>query len=502
MSLIRNQTIVESLTGALQYISCYHPPEFLRHLSAAYAAEESDTARDALRQTLVNSRMAAEGRRPICQDTGLVNIRMRIGLDVRLEGDRTPQDLCDAAVRAAWADTGNPLRASVIDDPLGARRNTGDNTPVALTVDLVPGDGIDIGVMAKGGGAENKSRFTVLRPSDSVVDWIVEMLPSLGAGWCPPGILGVGVGGSSDVAMRLAKDSLYAPPDMLDLRARGAATPDEAFRLELFERVNRLGIGAQGLGGLATVLDVKLKTAATHASAMPVAVIPQCTATRTVNFHLTEETLFDPAPPMLSDYPEVAGDDGTPPRRVTLGDLSPAATGSWRAGDRLLVSGTLLTGRDAAHRRMIELLDAGAPLPVDLRGRAIYYTGPVRAAEGEVVGPAGPTTATRMDKFTPRLLEESGLALMIGKAERGPAAIDAIRRHRTPYLIAVGGAGVLVARAIKAARVVAFEDLGMEAIHEFVVEDMPVMVAVDADGNSIHQIGPAAWKDREPEAAE
>ena len=493
MALIRNETVIESLAGALQYVSCFHPPEFLAHLAAAYEAEESAAARDAITQTLINSRLAAEGRRPICQDTGLVNIRMAIGMGVRFEGSMMPQALADEAVRRAWADIGNPLRASVIEDPLGDRRNTGNNAPAMLTVEMAAGDGIDVGVMAKGGGAENKARFAVLRPSDSAADWIVETLPTLGAGWCPPGILGVGIGGSSDMAMRLAKESLYDPPDMLDLRARGPASADEAFRLDLFERVNRLGIGAQGLGGLATVLDVKLRTAPTHASALPVALIPQCTATRTLNFHLTEATPFDLAPPSLADYPEFVLDAADPPRRVNLDDLGPSETAAWRAGDRLLLSGAMLTGRDAAHRRLVDLLEAGAPLPVELAGRAIYYTGPVTAAAGEVVGPAGPTTATRMDKFTDRVLE-AGLAVMIGKAERGPAAIDAIRRHRAPYLIAVGGAAVLVSRAIKAARVVAFEDLGMEAIHEFTVEDMPVMVAVDADGNSIHEIGPAAWR--------
>ncbi len=497
MGLIRDETIVDSIARALQYSACYHPPSFLRHLTAAYEREGGAAAKAAIGQILESSRMAALGRRAVCQDTGTVNVWLRIGMSVRFEGTRTPQDLVDAAVRRAWSDDHNPLRASMVRDPLGTRRNTGDNTPAMVTVDLVPGDTIEVALMAKGGGAENKSRLAVLRPSDSVEDWLLQILPTLGAGWCPPGILGIGVGGSADVAMRLAKQSLYDDPDMLDIRARGPATEEERWRLRLCDRVNALGIGAQGLGGLTTVLDVKLRTAPTHASALPVALIPQCAATRVVRFRLSEDQPFALEPPGPGDYPashpaivrQAAGE-----RRVDLDALTAAEKASWRVGDLLLLSGHILTARDAAHARLVGLLDQGQPLPVDLRGRTVYYAGPVRPNAHEVVGPAGPTTATRMDKFTPRLLAETGLGVMIGKAERGAAVIAAIREHQTPYLIAVGGAAVLVSQAIRASRVVAFADLGMEAIHEFRVADMPVIVAVDTDGRSIHDLGPAAWR--------
>ncbi len=493
MPLIKNEIVVDSVAQAIQYISCYLPPTFVRHLAAAHEHEESPAAKSAIAQLLVNARLAAVGRRPMCQDTGIVNVFLRVGLNVRFEGDRSLQALVDEGVRRAWHDPINPLRPSMVDDLLGVRANTGDNTPAMLSVELVPGDVIDMRVMTKGGGAENKARFTVLRPSDSVADWVIDVLPTLGAGWCPPGIMGIGIGGSADMAMRLAKESLFEPPDMLELRARGATNAIEQFRLSLYDRINSLGIGAQGLGGLTTVLDVKLLTAPTHASALPVALIPQCAATRMVTFQVSEAAGFTIAPPPLEGYPQPVLDAMETPRRVDLDRLTIKDRQTWKAGERLLLSGHLLTARDAAHDRLVRLIDAGEPLPVDLAGRAIYYVGPVNAAAGEVVGPAGPTTATRMDKFTPRLLAETGLAVMVGKAERGAQAIAAIRAYRAPYLIAIGGAAVLISQAVKHARVVAFEDLGMEAIHEFRVEDMPVVVAVDAHGQAIHDTGPARW---------
>jgi len=494
MSRITNDWIVQNVAAALQYISAYHPPAYVRHLTAAHAREESPVARAAIEQILTSSRMAALGRRAICQDTGTVNARFRVGMEVHLDGTRSLQELLDDGIRRAWADGGNPLRASIVDDPLFARKNTKDNTPGMLTVELVLGDGIEMSLMAKGGGSENKSRFATLRPSDSVEDWVIGQLPTLGAGWCPPGMLGIGIGGSADIAMRLAKESLYDPPDMAALREKPDPTEEEMFRLRLCDRANCLGIGAQGLGGLTSVLDVKLRTAPTHASALPVALIPQCAATRAVSFRLTEGEGFNLPPPDAGLWPTFTETAGADVRRVDLDRLSEEEKRSWRAGDRLLVSGHMLTGRDAAHRRIDAMLDRGDALPIDLKGRALYYVGPVDAAPGEVIGPAGPTTSTRMDKFTPRLLAATGLGLMIGKAERGPEVVEAIRRHNAPYLIAVGGAAVLVSRAIRHARVVAFDDLGMEAIHEFRVEDMPVIVAVDADGTSIHRIGPERWR--------
>lgn len=494
MTYIPNSRIIEHIAAALQYISAYHPPDYIAHLTAAHAREQSPAARNAMEQMLTNSRLAGLGRRALCQDTGTVNARLQVGMDVRLDGTRTLQQLLDDAIRLAWADEQNPLRASMVGDALFGRDNTGDNTPGMLSVDLVPGDAIDISLMAKGGGAENKARFATLRPSDNVADWVLDQLPGLGSGWCPPGMLGIGVGGSADMAMRLAKDSLYDPPDMLALRDKPDPSPEEKFRVDLCDRANALGIGAQGLGGLTTVLDVKLRTAAAHASAMPVALIPQCVATRITRFRLTDRQGFDLEPPARQSWPEITASAEDDIRRVDLDNLTLSERQSWKAGDRLLLSGRILTGRDAAHGRIVALLDAGHPLPVDLAGRALYYVGPVDAAPGEVIGPAGPTTSTRMDKFTPRLLEQTGLAVMIGKAERGDAVIDAIARHHAPYLIAVGGAAVLISRAIRAARVVAFDDLGMEAIHEFQIEDMPVIVAVDATGASIHKTGPKIWR--------
>jgi fumarate hydratase, class I len=494
-TLIREQDLIESLAGALQFIACFHPADYIGNLSAAYAREKSPAAKAAMGQILINSRMAAMGRRPICQDTGTAQIFMKIGMDVRIEGRRDLQALADDAVRIAWRREANPLRASVVEDPLFARKNTGDNTPAMLHVELVAGDHIEVHVAAKGGGSENKVRFAALEPGDDVTDWVLRTVETLGAGWCPPGIIGLGVGGSPEKAMLLAKTALLAPIDMPELLARGPSSPLEEMRIALFEKINALGIGAQGLGGLTTVLDVKISTFPTHAASKPVALVPQCAADRHLAFTLDGSGPAVFTPPPLSIWPEdiqlaTAGSA----RRVDLDTLTRAEVATWKAGETLLLSGRMLTGRDAAHARLSALIRAGKPLPVDLRDRAIYYVGPVDAVPGEIVGPAGPTTATRMDRFTEELLAASGLLVMIGKAERGPEAIAAIRCHGAASLIAVGGAAYLVSKAITSARVLAFEDLGMEAIHEFIVEEMPVTVAVDATGASIHTLGPALWR--------
>lgn len=494
MAHYENAHIVRSLADALQYISVYHAPDFIRHLSDAYAREESSAARGAMEQILTNSRLAALGRRALCQDTGTVNVSFKVGMNANFEGDMTLQDMTDAAIRLAWSDDDNPLRASIISDPLFSRKNTGDNTPAMVTIEMVPGDKISVGLMAKGGGAENKTCFTTLNPSDDVAEWILQQIPKMGAGWCPPGMMGIGVGGSVDIAMRLAKESLYEPLNMNELLEKTSPAPEEEFRVNLYKSINDLGIGAQGLGGLTTVMDVKLKTAPTHASSLPVALIPQCAATRVVRFEITPDQGFDLAPPDADQYPIFADKASDGIRRVDLDTLTQDEKESWQMGETLLLSGSLLTGRDAAHKRMMDLLEAGEALPVSLKGRGLYYVGPVNPNANEVVGPAGPTTATRMDKFSPRLLEETGVGLMIGKAERGPEMLQVIKQHKTPYLIAVGGAAILVSRAIKASKVLAFEDLGMEAIHEFVVKDMPVVVAVDCEGRSIHQEGPKLWR--------
>jgi fumarate hydratase class I len=494
-TVIREADLVASIADALQFIACYHPVDFIRHMKAAYEAEESPAARDAIAQILVNSRMCALGRRPICQDTGMVSVSMEVGTDVKFDTGRSLLEVVNDGVRRAYNHDRNPLRASMVADPLFARKNTGDNTPAMLSFDLVPGDKVKVKVAAKGGGSENKTKFAVLNPSDSVVDWVLRMVEQMGAGWCPPGILGIGAGGSSDKAMYLAKQALYDPLDMLDLLKRGPQNKEEELRIELYEKVNALGIGAQGLGGLKTVLDVKIKTYPSHAAGKPIALIPNCAATRLVRFTLDGSGPAEFTPPDLSEWPEIVLDKAAShARKVNLDTLKKEDMKEWKPGDTLLLSGKLLTGRDAAHKRMVDMLAKGEKLPVDLKGRVIYYVGPVDPAEGEVVGPAGPTTATRMDKFTDTILEKTGLIAMVGKAERGPAAIESIKRHEATYLIAVGGAAFLVSKAIKKARVLAFEDLGMEAIYEFEVEDMPVTVAVDTQGNSVHQSGPKAWK--------
>ena len=497
MTTIRDEDLVQSVADALQFISCYHPADYIRHLAAAYEREESPAAKDAIAQILVNSRMAALGRRPICQDTGTVIAFVKVGMGVRLGGTRSLAELVDEGVRRAYTDPDNPLRASMVADPLFLRANTRDNTPSIVHTELVPGDRIEVGIAAKGGGSENKARFAVLNPSDSVVDWVLATLPTLGAGWCPPGLLGLGVGGSPEKAMLMAKEALLEPVDMSELLARGPATKEEELRVELYEKVNDLGIGAQGLGGLTTVVDVKVRTFPTHAASLPVGLIPQCAANRHVHFTLDGSGPVCFEPPDLRDWPEIVLErTAEAARRVDLDRLTREDVASWRPGETLLLSGRLLTGRDAAHKRIADLLAQGQRLPVDFTNRVIFYVGPVDPVRDEAVGPAGPTTATRMDKFTELMLGQTGLLAMIGKGERGPAAIEAIQRHRAASLIAVGGAAYLVSKAIRSARVLAFEDLGMEAIHEFVVEDMPVTVAVSASGVSVHAVGPAEWRRR------
>ena len=493
---IRQDDLVQSIADALQYISYYHPVDYIRSLAAAYEREQSPAARDAIAQILINSRMCAEGHRPICQDTGIVTVFLEVGMDVRWAGfTGSLEDAVNEGVRRAYNHPDNRLRASVLADPAGKRSNTRDNTPAVVNVKIVPGAKVDVIVAAKGGGSEAKSKFAMLNPSDSIVDWVLKTVPTMGAGWCPPGMLGIGIGGTAEKAMLLAKEALMEPIDIVDLQARGPSNRAEELRLELYEKVNALGIGAQGLGGLATVLDVKVKDYPTHAANLPVAMIPNCAATRHAHFTLDGSGPVMLDPPSLEDWPQLTY-DASKGRRVDLDTVTREEVASWKPGEVLLLNGKLLTGRDAAHKRMVEMLDKGEPLPVDLRGKFIYYVGPVDPVRDEVVGPAGPTTATRMDKFTEQVLAQTGLMGMVGKAERGPAAIEAIRKHQSAYLMAVGGAAYLVSKAIKAARVVGFADLGMEAIYEFEVRDMPVTVAVDAQGTSVHQTGPKEWQAR------
>ncbi|MCC6296174.1 MAG: fumarate hydratase [Pseudomonadales bacterium] len=491
---IRQDDLVASIADALQFISYYHPLDFIQAMHAAYLREESPAARDALAQILVNSRLCALGHRPICQDTGIVTVFLKVGMGVRWDAQMSLAEMVNEGVRRAYLHPDNVLRASILDDPDGARRNTGDNTPAVIHTELVPGDTLEVHVAAKGGGSEAKAKFAMLNPSDSVVDWVLEQVPRMGAGWCPPGMLGIGIGGTAEKAMLLAKEALLEPIDIQELRARGAANRAEALRLELMDKVNALGIGAQGLGGLTTVLDVKVKDYPTHAANKAVAVIPNCAATRHAHFVLDGSGPARLEPPRLEDWPEVSWEVGANVRRVDLDRVTPEEVRAWLPGDTVLLSGKLLTGRDAAHKKIVDLLAAGDPLPVDFRGRFIYYVGPVDPVDDEVVGPAGPTTATRMDKFTRTMLERTGLLGMVGKAERGPAAIEAIRDHGAVYLMAVGGAAYLVSKAITAARVLAFPELGMEAIYEFEVKDMPVTVAVDSRGESVHITGPRQWR--------
>ena len=495
---IRQADLVESVAAALQYISYYHPADFIAHLARAYEREQGPAARDAIAQILTNSRMCAEGHRPICQDTGIVNVFLKIGMDVRFEGFAgSVADAVNAGVRQAYLHPDNLLRASVLADPIFERRNTGDNTPAVIHMELVPGGTVEVTVAAKGGGSENKSKMQMLNPSDSIVDWVLKTVPTMGAGWCPPGMLGIGVGGTAEKAVLLAKEALMDDIDMFELLERGPANKLEELRIELYEKVNALGIGAQGLGGLTTVLDVKIKTFPTHAAGKPVAMIPNCAATRHAHFVLDGSGAVYLDPPSLDLWPDVHwAPDYNKSRKVDLDTLTPAEVAAWQPGDTLLLSGKLLTGRDAAHKRIQDMLAKGEPLPVDFTNRVIYYVGPVDPVRDEVVGPAGPTTATRMDKFTEMMLAQTGLISMIGKAERGPTGVAAIKKHKSAYLMAVGGAAYLVAKAIKGARVVGFADLGMEAIYEFDVKDMPVTVAVDSQGTSVHDTGPREWQAR------
>ena len=494
MTIIRQQDLIDSVADALQYISYYHPVDFIQAVKQAYDREESKAAKDAMAQILVNSRMCAMGHRPICQDTGIVTVFVRVGMNVQWQGDMSLTDMINEGVRRAYTHPDNVLRASILSDPDGERKNTGDNTPAVIHYDIVPGDSVSIDVAAKGGGSEAKSKFAMLNPSDSVVDWVLKMVPTMGAGWCPPGMLGIGIGGTAEKAMLMAKESLLEHIDISELQARGASNRNEELRLELFDKVNALGIGAQGLGGLTTVLDIKVKDYPSHAANKAIAIIPNCAATRHVHFNLDGSGPAQLDPPNLEDWPEITWEADESVRRVDLNTVTQEDIATWSPGDTLLLSGKMLTGRDAAHKKMTDILATGEKLPVDLTDRFIYYVGPVDPVREEAVGPAGPTTATRMDKFTRTMLEETGLMGMIGKAERGQLGIDAIRDNKAVYLIAVGGAAYLVSKAITHAEVVAFPELGMEAIYEFEVKDMPVTVAVDTKGDSVHRIGPQLWQ--------
>jgi fumarate hydratase class I len=491
MSTIKKSDLIQSVADALQFISFYHPADYIRALGRAYEREQSGAAKDAIAQILTNSRMCAEGHRPICQDTGIVNVFVKIGMGVRFDFDSSLEDAINEGVRRAYLDPDNKLRASVLAG--FERKNTRDNTPAVIHVQMVPGDKLAVDVAAKGGGSEAKSKFAMLNPSDSIVDWVLKTVPTMGAGWCPPGMLGIGIGGTAEKAMLMAKEALMQPIDMAELKARGPTDKAEELRIELYDKVNALGIGAQGLGGLSTVLDVKILTYPTHAANLPVAMIPNCAATRHAHFVLDGSGPAEFEAPKLSDWPAVTWTPDARSKKINLDRLTREEVVSWKPGERLLLSGKLLTGRDAAHKRIQDMLGKDEQLPVDFTNRVIYYVGPVDPVRDEVVGPAGPTTATRMDKFTDTMLGRTGLLAMIGKAERGPAAVESIRRHRAAYLMAVGGAAYLVAKAIRKSRVLAFEDLGMEAIYEFEVEDMPVTVAVDAHGTSVHSTGPAEW---------
>ncbi|MCY9823397.1 fumarate hydratase [Aeromonas media] len=495
MSIIRKQDFIDSIADALQYISFYHPLDFVQAAKAAYDREINPAAKDALAQILINSRMSAEGHRPLCQDTGIVTCFVKIGMQVQWDSDMTVQEMVDEGTRRAYTNPDNPLRASVLADPAGSRKNTKDNAPAVVHIDMIPGDKVEVSIAAKGGGSENKSKMVMLNPSDDVVEWVLKTVPTMGAGWCPPGMLGIGIGGTAEKAAVLAKEALMEHIDIQELIARGPETTEEKLRVELYDKVNRLGIGAQGLGGLTTVLDVKVKSAPTHAASKPVVMIPNCAATRHVHFELDGSGPAELTPPRLSDWPEITREAGGNVRRVNVDGITKAELASWKSGDTVLLSGKILTGRDAAHKRIADMLKNGEGLPegVDFTNRFIYYVGPVDAVRDEVVGPAGPTTSTRMDKFTDMMLGETGLIGMIGKSERGPKTVESIKQHQAVYLMAVGGAAYLVAKAIKKARVVAFTDLGMEAIYEFEVEDMPVTVAVDSQGNNIHETGPAYW---------
>lgn len=501
MTIIKELDFINSVKNALQFISYYHPLDFIQAMDKAYQAEQNPAAKDAIAQILINSRMSAEGKRPICQDTGIVTVFVKIGMNIHFDTELTVQELVDEGVRQAYNDSSNPLRASIVADPAGARKNTQDNTPSVVHVEMVRGNKVEILIAAKGGGSENKAKMVMLNPSDSIEDWVEKTVPLMGAGWCPPGMLGIGIGGTAEKAAVMAKESLMEPVDIFDLQQKAATHPetlstDEKLRLAIFKRVNNLGIGAQGLGGLTTVLDIKIKSCPTHAASKPVVMIPNCAATRHAHFTLDGSGEAVLTPPSLDQWPEITREVGSNVKRVNVNGLTKAEMAEWKSGDSLLLSGKILTGRDAAHKRIQELVVSGKGLPegVDFNGRFIYYVGPVDAVGDEVVGPAGPTTATRMDKFTDFMLDDMGLLGMIGKSERGQQTVDSIAQHKSVYLMAVGGAAYLVSKAIKQARVVAFADLGMEAIYEFDVEDMPVTVAVDSLGNNVHEQGPVIWK--------
>ncbi|MCK9238006.1 MAG: fumarate hydratase [Thiopseudomonas sp.] len=495
MAAIKQDDLIQSVADALQYISYYHPLDFIQAMHQAYEREESPAAKDSMAQILINSRMSATGHRPLCQDTGIVTVFARVGMDVKWDGATMGlDDMINEGVRRAYSNPDNILRASILADPAGARKNTKDNTPAVIHYSIVPGNTIELDIAAKGGGSENKAKMAMLNPSDSIVDWVLKVVPEMGAGWCPPGMLGIGIGGTAEKAAILAKESLMDPIDIHELQARGAQNRVEELRLEIFEKVNQLGIGAQGLGGLTTVLDIKIKDYPTHAASLPVCIIPNCAATRHVHFTLDGSGPAALEAPDLDAFPDIVWDAGPTARRVNLDTITPEEVQSWKPGETLLLNGKMLTGRDAAHKRIVDMLDAGEELPVDLKGRFIYYVGPVDPVRDEVVGPAGPTTATRMDKFTRQVLESTGLLGMIGKSERGPIAIEAIKDNKAVYLMAVGGAAYLVSQAIKKSRTAAFADLGMEAIYEFEVKDMPVTVAVDSSGESVHITGPQVWK--------
>ena len=493
MAVIKQEDFISSVADAFQYISYYHPVDYIKALHAAYLREESPAAKDAMAQILINSRMAAEGHRPICQDTGIAIAFIRVGMNAHFEGPLTPEQMVNEGVRRAYTDADNPLRGSMLVDPDGARKNTGDNTPGVTHIEIVPGDKVEVIVAAKGGGSENKSKFAMLLPSDNIVDWVLSMVPTMGADWCPPGLLSLGIGGSPEKAMLMAKWGMMEPFNIHQLQARGPSNRAEELRLEIFEKVNALGIGAQGLGGLSTVLDVKVNDYPTHAASKPVALLPNCAATRHMHFTLDGSGPAVLIPPSLEDWPALSLDFKSS-RRVNVDTLNKAEIATWKSGETLLLSGKILTGRDAAHKRMTDMIAKGEKLPVDFTNRFIYYVGPVNAVREEVVGPAGPTTSSRMDRFTETMLANTGLIGMIGKSERGATGLEAIKKHRAVYCIAVGGAAYLVSKAIRGSRVVAFADLGMEAIHEFEVNDMPVTVAVDSNGTSVHKTGPAEWR--------
>jgi fumarate hydratase class I len=498
MTLIRQDDFIQSIADSLQYISYYHPLDFIQALNAAYQKEQSSAAKDAMAQILINSRMCAEGHRPICQDTGIVTVFLKIGMAVQWSADLSVTDMVNEGVRRAYRYPDNVLRPSILRDPAGKRINTGDNTPAVVHMEMVLGNTVEVNIAAKGGGSEAKAKFVMLNPSDSIAEWVLRTVPTMGAGWCPPGILGIGIGGTAEKAMLLAKEACMESIDIQELMIRGPNNALEELRIELYENVNALGIGAQGLGGLTTVLDIKIKDYPTHAANKPVAMIPNCAATRHVHFILDGTGVAEFKPPRLEDWPKITWDASASARRVNLDTVTPAEVATWKPGETLLLSGTLLTGRDAAHKRLTDMIARGESLPdnVDFTNKFIYYVGPVDPVRDEVVGPAGPTTATRMDKFTETMLANTGLLGMIGKAERGQVAIDAIKKHQAVYLMAVGGAAYLVSKAIRKSRIVAFADLGMEAIHEFVVEDMPVTVAVDTQGSSIHQTAPIIWQNK------